>query len=1378
MKIEVKLNLFNNFSIHGLKSFGWLGCLILLLLVNLVPLQANSGDFGITYEGRIITPNNEPLVANKVEFLLRILETRTNCLLYSEKNSADMSSGDGVFSMTIGKGSRLDDDNNLNLDQVFNPKLTLPKTIQCPEGYTKQAGDQLYLSASFNAGSGPQVLLPLVINASPYAMDTVNVAGISSANVLRVSGNIAAPLDSQSYSYFLSLLNGTASFTSQSLSSRSLTLANPSNSQVMIMPPSGSFTNFTLTLPNSKGNDGEVLSSDGEGRLTWKTPGGGGTITKITAGTGLDGGDITSSGTISLANTGVTPGTFGTSTMVPLLTVDAQGRITAATQHMIPSANSTTAGLLTSDDWSKFNSMLPLTGGTLSGLLILPENGLKVGNDQFVMNQGNVGIGTTIPTAKLHLPAGTASLGGAPLKLTAGTNLSIPETGAIEFDGDSLFYTTAAGVRKTLGVSGSGITALTGEVSASGNGSVSATVNSVGGSSAAAINTAVVAVNTEATSASTANTLVKRNATGAASFRSVIINNGSGNSVTLESPDTLASYSLKWPQAVAGTPNSVLTSATDGQLSWSTLSTIGGQINLSSQVSGVLAIANGGTNSSAPLNNNQLMVSTSGAIKELGAMTDGQIIVGQSSAPPQIVTVSGDVTINNTGATTVAKIGGTAVSGVGLASNNLLQNASGAAIPANNILLSNATGTGVTALNSPASGLLTSTGGLPSWTSLTSDLFSQYALLAGRTGGQTFYGGTAANDNLTLQSTAHSTQGHILLAPSGGNVAIGTTNPTALIHLKAGSTTAGSAPLKFSSGSLMTTPENGAVEFDGSNLYLTTSGNRRALASGGSVGTLDSIVNINNSSGGINLTPSPGNSVTINNSTASFSPSTGALIVNGGAGIGGNLNVAGAINSGSTISATTSMTSPIIYGSNAPSGTLTLESTSDLTKGNVFIAPAGGGVAIGSNTMAIGSTDLLYVAQKTPASGSVSGLRVETVPTTAGTPNRLNGAVTYAFSTDAANPTEYTLGIDARGVANNTSTTAVETTGGAFSAYLNAIGGNITNAYGLRANAGVYSSSITSGNIGTAASIYAQAPNTRGGGATITNAYSLLLDSPTTGTNNFSIYQNGGGKNYFSGSVGIGTNNPSSSLEIMNSSGNVLSLYRNINTANWGVGTFYKLNDSAGLPTTYASVGASISDNTAGAPKGFLSFQVADGSATWGNAYQQEKMRILWNGNVGIGTTSPSTTLEINGSGGAGVLRATTNTVNTNTAQNVAYLRAVTSGTMADGFGSQLLFASTDSSATTNNIGSLSFVRDGANNSSKMTLTTYNAGAASTGLVMDRFGKVGIGTTTPTSANLVVVGEGSVANPASIDVTPNASGSGGDAKLTVSQQPGAGDLTL
>jgi hypothetical protein len=60
----------------------------------------------------------------------------------------------------------------------------------------------------------------------------------------------------------------------------------------------------------------------------------------------------------------------------------------------------------------------------------------------------------------------------------------------------------------------------------------------------------------------------------------------------------------------------------------------------------------------------------------------------------------------------------------------------------------------------------------------------------------------------------------------------GTVVPTALIHLKAGTSTATTSPLKFTSGSLLATPESGSVEFNGDKLYLTitSSSSRKEIA--------------------------------------------------------------------------------------------------------------------------------------------------------------------------------------------------------------------------------------------------------------------------------------------------------------------------------------------------------------------------------------------------------------------------------------------------------------------------------------------------------------------------------------------------------------------
>lgn len=61
---------------------------------------------------------------------------------------------------------------------------------------------------------------------------------------------------------------------------------------------------------------------------------------------------------------------------------------------------------------------------------------------------GRMGLGVTTITAVLHLKAGTATAGTAPLKFTSGTNLTTAEAGVMEYNGTNLFFTRAGTTRE------------------------------------------------------------------------------------------------------------------------------------------------------------------------------------------------------------------------------------------------------------------------------------------------------------------------------------------------------------------------------------------------------------------------------------------------------------------------------------------------------------------------------------------------------------------------------------------------------------------------------------------------------------------------------------------------------------------------------------------------------------------------------------------------------------------------------------------------------------------------------------------------------------------------------------------------------------------
>jgi hypothetical protein len=215
------------------------------------------------------------------------------------------------------------------------------------------------------------------------------------------------------------------------------------------------------------------------------------------------------------------------------------------------------------------------------------------------------------------------------------------------------------------------------------------------------------------------------------------------------------------------------------------------------------------------------------------------------------------------------------------------------------------------------------------------------------TGALRVVGGLGVSGNINV-GTGLSVNGNTLIS---GFLNVGTGLSVAgSATFKSGSTSAGSAPIYLNSGTNLTSPESGALEFDGSYLYFTPSSVRKQISNialsgtaptGASAGDFwwdseNGILKIYydsywiEASGTDAYTAVSNQILSITDTTQSTSSTTGALKITGGIGVSGNLN----IGSGLGVSGLTTLTytSEILNTKTSATGTI----AHDLTTGSIF----------------------------------------------------------------------------------------------------------------------------------------------------------------------------------------------------------------------------------------------------------------------------------------------------------------------------------------------------------------------------------------------------------------------------------------------------------
>src|SRR5580765_3500459 len=85
-----------------------------------------------------------------------------------------------------------------------------------------------------------------------------------------------------------------------------------------------------------------------------------------------------------------------------------------------------------------------------AGVTFTRNWGVGTNGNLQVQGKTYIGAATTAPSALLHLAAGTATAGTAPLIFTSGTNLTTAVAGVVEYDGTTLFFTPTGTLRSRV----------------------------------------------------------------------------------------------------------------------------------------------------------------------------------------------------------------------------------------------------------------------------------------------------------------------------------------------------------------------------------------------------------------------------------------------------------------------------------------------------------------------------------------------------------------------------------------------------------------------------------------------------------------------------------------------------------------------------------------------------------------------------------------------------------------------------------------------------------------------------------------------------------------------------------------------------------------
>ncbi|MGE3680652.1 MAG: hypothetical protein AB7G93_02925 [Bdellovibrionales bacterium] len=253
------------------------GLVIHLVTIMASPsLSAQTGPSSLNISGVMLKSDGAPLLNSSVNFRFELYDKNGTCVLYSEEHlGVDISTSKGRFSLTLGRGSNRQ--NYLESSAAFTSRLFhndgVAQVFTGCAGVTLSSGDERLIRVHYDLGSGYVTMSPDVgVESSGFALVADTLRGKTPSDFVQLrddatydltQANVQNVFSATNYARLNTLLSSSGSFSFGS--QRITSVADPTSAQ------DAATKNYTDTYVAGKQIDlQDVAAGTGDGKvLTW-----------------------------------------------------------------------------------------------------------------------------------------------------------------------------------------------------------------------------------------------------------------------------------------------------------------------------------------------------------------------------------------------------------------------------------------------------------------------------------------------------------------------------------------------------------------------------------------------------------------------------------------------------------------------------------------------------------------------------------------------------------------------------------------------------------------------------------------------------------------------------------------------------------------------------------------------------------------------------------------------------------------------------------------------------------------------------------------------------------------------------------------------------